>query len=52
MVYAHGEFDIAVDTTNTGPDKCARMIVSGLDAIAFPNAFDRLRRRLLPDGRS
>lgn len=52
MVYAHGEFDIAVDTTNTGPDECARMIVHGLDAIASPKAFARLRQRLLPDGRS
>ena len=52
VVYAHGEFDIAVDTTNTGPDECARMIVRGLDATAFPKAFDRLRQRLPPDRRS
>jgi chloramphenicol 3-O phosphotransferase len=50
MVYAHGESDIVVDTTNTGPDECARMIVLGLDAIDFPKAFDRLRQQLLPDG--
>lgn len=52
MVYAHGEFDIAVDTTDTGADECARMIVQGLDATAGPKAFDRLRQRLVPDGRT
>jgi chloramphenicol 3-O phosphotransferase len=52
LVYAHGEFDIAVDTTVTGPDECARTIVQGLDTIALPKAFDRLRQRLLPDCRS
>ena len=45
-VYSHGEFDIAVDTTATGPAECAVTIVQGLDAIAPPKAFDRLRQRL------
>lgn len=44
MVYAHGEFDIAVDTTSTGPHECATTIVNGLEAVALPKAFDRLRR--------
>ena len=44
-VYAHGEFDIAVDTTSTGPDACATTIADALAAIPSPKAFDRLRRR-------
>lgn len=44
-VYAHGEFDIAVDTTSTGPDACASAITDALGAVPAPKAFDRLRRR-------
>ncbi|MGW4466286.1 phosphotransferase-like protein [Micromonospora sp. NPDC004704] len=44
-VYAHGEFDIAVDTTSTGPDACATAIAEALGALPSPKAFDRLRRR-------
>jgi chloramphenicol 3-O phosphotransferase len=44
-VYAHGERDIAVDTTNAGPQECAVTIVNSLDAVTSPKAFDRLRRR-------
>jgi chloramphenicol 3-O phosphotransferase len=44
-VYAHGEFDIAVDTTSTGPTECAMTIVNALEAIPPPKAFDRLRHR-------
>jgi chloramphenicol 3-O phosphotransferase len=43
MVYAHGEFDIAVDSTHMSPDACAAQIVSRLDAVSRPTAFDRLR---------
>jgi hypothetical protein len=52
MVYAHGEFDIVVDTTGTAPSECA--IVNALDAVPFPKAFDRLsgRRRGLARYRS
>jgi chloramphenicol 3-O phosphotransferase len=45
MVYTHGEFDIAVDTTSTGADACAMTIVDALGAVPSPKAFDRLRRR-------
>ena len=44
FVYAHGDCDIAVDTTNAGPDECATMIVDTMGALAPPKAFDRLRR--------
>jgi hypothetical protein len=36
---------MAVDTTTTGPDECARLIVQELDAVPSPKAFDRLRQR-------
>ena len=42
-VYAHGAYDIAVDTTVTGPDECARTIADALEAVPLPKAFDRLR---------
>jgi chloramphenicol 3-O phosphotransferase len=45
MVYAHGEFDIAVDTTGTTPDDCAATIATALDTVPSPKAFDRLRHR-------
>lgn len=45
LVYSHGEFDIAVDTTDTAPTDCATMIANGLDGVARPTAFDRLRHR-------
>ncbi len=48
MVYAHGDFDIAVDTTETGPDECAATIANALGAVPVPRAFDRLRRRPHP----
>jgi chloramphenicol 3-O phosphotransferase len=51
LVYAHGEFDIAVDTTVTSPEECAMEIVSALGAVPSPKAFDRLRRQRLPDCR-
>lgn len=44
-VYAHGEFDIAVDTTSTGPDACALTIVNAFGTVTSPKAFDRLRGR-------
>ncbi|MGK5683174.1 chloramphenicol phosphotransferase CPT family protein [Actinoplanes sp. URMC 104] len=45
LVYEHGEYDIAVDTTTAGPGECARTIVRELDGLASPKGFDRLRRR-------
>jgi chloramphenicol 3-O phosphotransferase len=44
-VYAHGDCDVVVDTTNAGPDECAAVIVDAIGALAPPKAFDRLRRR-------
>jgi chloramphenicol 3-O phosphotransferase len=44
-VYAHGDCDIAVDTTRGDADMCARAIADALDAVPAPKAFDRLRRR-------
>ena len=44
-VYAHGEFDISVDTTGSDPNECATTIVNALEAIPSPKAFDRLRLR-------
>ena len=43
MVHAHGDYDIAVDTTDAGPHECAVTIVRELGAVAAPKAFDRLR---------
>jgi chloramphenicol 3-O phosphotransferase len=40
MVYAHGDFDIAVDTTATSPEACAKQIAAELRAIRQPMAFD------------
>lgn len=51
LVYAHGEFDIVVDTTDTGPSECAKQIVHSLAALVSPKAFDRLRLRQLPERR-
>lgn len=46
LVYAHGEFDIVVDTTETGPGECAATIAHALDAVPSPKAFARLRDAL------
>lgn len=43
-VYVHGERDLTVDTTAASPEKCAETIVSRLDTLPRPKAFDRLRR--------
>lgn len=43
--YAHGECDIAVDTTNAGPETSAKAIAKALDTVPAPKAFDRLRHR-------
>jgi chloramphenicol 3-O-phosphotransferase len=45
MVYAHGERDIAVDTTRASPHECAVTIANALSAVPSPKAFDRLRGR-------
>lgn len=42
-VYAHGEADIAVDTTSADPETCAHAIVTALNSLSPPKAFDRLR---------
>jgi chloramphenicol 3-O phosphotransferase len=47
-VYAHGECDIAVDTTSADPHRCAETIVQALGEVPAPKAFDRLRRRRRP----
>jgi chloramphenicol 3-O phosphotransferase len=44
QVYAHGESDIAVDTTHESPENCARHIADALPTVPHPKAFDRLRR--------
>ena len=43
-VFAHGAFDIAVDTTSTAPEACAMTIANALSTVPAPKAFDRLRR--------
>jgi chloramphenicol 3-O phosphotransferase len=42
-VYGLGEQDIAVDTTHTSPEVCAKTIADLLPTLASPKAFDRLR---------
>jgi chloramphenicol 3-O phosphotransferase len=46
QVYAHGEPDIAVDTTHASPEICARTIADALPTVPSPKAFDRLRGHL------
>ncbi|MDI6100308.1 chloramphenicol phosphotransferase [Actinoplanes sp. NEAU-A12] len=46
LVYAHGDRDIAVDTTTATPAECALTIVNALDGVSSPKAFDRLRDSL------
>lgn len=43
-VFAHGESDIVVDTTNTDAATCAVTVTQALDTIQLPKAFDRLRQ--------
>ncbi|WP_433797106.1 phosphotransferase-like protein [Actinoplanes sp. CA-252034] len=45
LVYAHGDRDIVVDTTDVGADVCARLIVGEWSRLSGPKAFDRLRHR-------
>lgn len=43
-VHAHGECDIAIDTTNTSPEACAKKIIELLsEPQSGLRAFDRLR---------
>lgn len=44
-VYGHGDRDLVVDTTASGPRECAAYIVDRLNALKPPKAFDRLRDR-------
>jgi chloramphenicol 3-O phosphotransferase len=44
-VHAHGDYDIAVDTTHTDPRICAQELLQKLDGLAEMTAFDRLRAR-------
>lgn len=44
-VFEHEEHDIAVDTTSTSPEACARVIAESLSTVPSPKAFDRLRNR-------
>ncbi|WP_433359496.1 chloramphenicol phosphotransferase CPT family protein [Actinoplanes sp. CA-142083] len=48
LVYAHGDHDIAVDTTSSDPHECAVTIADALGDLPEPKAFDRLRRRRAP----
>ncbi|HEY1119114.1 MAG TPA: AAA family ATPase [Acidimicrobiales bacterium] len=45
-VFAHGDCDLVVDTTDAAPDACALKIATELDNLPMPKAFDRLRARL------
>ena len=49
-IYARGEYDIAVDTTRTSPEACARTIVDELAVLTPPKAFARLRPAETPPG--
>jgi len=42
-VYAHGDNDLAVDTTRRTAEDCAREIVDRFETLAAPKAFTRLR---------
>jgi chloramphenicol 3-O phosphotransferase len=42
-VYEHGDRDLTVDTTASSPEECAEHIVSRLEGLPCPKAFDRLR---------
>lgn len=42
-VYDHGAFDIAVDSTHSSAEECARVIVRELATVSTPKAFERLR---------
>jgi chloramphenicol 3-O phosphotransferase len=44
LVYGHGDRDIVVDSTDSSPQECARVIVEAWGALTGPKAFDRLRR--------
>lgn len=43
LVHAHGDYDFAVDTTNTVPGACADQIAAALGSRRGPSAFERLR---------
>ena len=45
-VFAHGDRDLVVDTTDADPTACAQKIAAELDDLPLPKAFDRLRTRL------
>jgi chloramphenicol 3-O phosphotransferase len=42
---AHGDHDVAVDTTRTGPEEAAAMIAAALPGVPVPKAFERMRVR-------
>ena len=44
-VFEHADRDLTIDTTTSSPEECAASIVSRLDTLSRPKAFDRLRRR-------
>lgn len=43
-VYEHGERDLTVDTTAVSAEQCAETVVSRIDTLTRPKAFDRLRQ--------
>jgi len=46
-VHAHDDYDLAVDTTRTGPRECAEQICAALSEGLRPGAFERLRGQAL-----
>jgi chloramphenicol 3-O phosphotransferase len=45
VIDAHGDCDILVDTTRTGPEEVARVIADALPGVPVPRAFERMRVR-------
>ncbi len=43
-VYEHADRDLTVDTTASSSEECAETIVSRLETLPRPKAFERLRR--------
>ncbi|MYT31326.1 MULTISPECIES: AAA family ATPase [unclassified Streptomyces] len=50
LVHRHGDYDLECDTGALGARECAQQIKEFLPYRPDPNAFTRLRRRLLTEG--
>ncbi|MBV8280007.1 MAG: AAA family ATPase [Verrucomicrobia bacterium] len=46
-VHVNSEYDVEVDTHQLSPDQAAQKIISALDTITPPTAFERLRSKRL-----